>query len=607
MTSLAIIGLGPWGLCALEQVITRARVSGVTSELTVHLIEPGTPGAGVYDLGQPDYLLLNNPAGQLSLYTGGDHHRHPYAMGLHDWAVAQGYRWVGDRCEIGRGGRSPAVDDFLPRRLMGEYLNWFYRQLLRAAPDGLAVVHHATEAVDVLPAVNGELVVLADGAALEVEQVILTSGHTPNRPQPADQSMPPQLPAYPVTRYTEGLPAARTVAISGLGLVGIDAVIALTVGRGGRFEGDGLDLIYRASGREPQIRMFSRSGLPFTAKSISGSDLSGVYEPAICTESRLASLREQALAEGGIDFRATLLPLLFAEMSVRYYEQCAARDGGRGARDVRTALVRAWSDSRFEQELEALAARFGPFDPGRLFFGPRRPYADSQDYERSVVELLDLDLREAMVPGGASPIKSAAEVLRIFRDAIRGVIDHRGLTLASHLDFYSELGSRVTRLIAGPPALRSAQLLALNRAGLLSFPYGPAPALGQGTGSRTRIESTRLRAAHSEEVDAVIRGHLDGPRIADSASVLLTRLHAGKRIGQLRYGTTPVGSIELTADAHPVAADGTPQERLWVFGVLTEGVRYFNHYIPSPSSRIRAVQDIGRCVDEILNLTGVVS
>jgi hypothetical protein len=37
-----------------------------------------------------------------------------------------------------------------------------------------------------------------------------------------------------------------------------------------------------------------------------------------------------------------------------------------------------------------------------------------------------------------------------------------------------------------------------------------------------------------------------------------------------------------------------------VFGAVTEGTRYFTHYIPSPKSRIRAVEDIGACVEAIL-------
>ena len=62
MLRIAIVGLGPWGACALERVVTTAR-QGLRAglEIEVHVIEPGTPGSGIYDVTQPDYLLLNAP------------------------------------------------------------------------------------------------------------------------------------------------------------------------------------------------------------------------------------------------------------------------------------------------------------------------------------------------------------------------------------------------------------------------------------------------------------------------------------------------------------------------------------------------------------------
>jgi hypothetical protein len=101
-------------------------------------------------------------------------------------------------------------------------------------------------------------------------------------------------------------------------------------------------------------------------------------------------------------------------------------------------------------------------------------------------------------------------------------------------------------------------------------------------------------------VDIVIRGHLDDPRIEGSASSLLTRLYTRGRISQFRYGTVNVGSVDLTPDSHPIDIDGRPQARIWMFGVLTEGIRHFNQYIPSPNRGSRAVHDLGGCVAEIL-------
>ena len=79
------------------------------------------------------------------------------------------------------------------------------------------------------------------------------------------------------------MPTDSTVAVSGMGLVAVDVVTALTIGRGGEFVENGDGLRYRPSGREPRLQLFCRSGLPFTAKSVTGVDRTDVYKPVICT------------------------------------------------------------------------------------------------------------------------------------------------------------------------------------------------------------------------------------------------------------------------------------------------------------------------------------
>ena len=609
MLRIAIVGLGPWGVCALERVVTTAREElrpGL--DVAVHVIEPGTPGTGVYDVAQPDYLVLNNPCGELSLYPFETEPDQPcYGVGLYDWAVARGYRWVGDRCAIDPRGQPIERHHFLPRRLMGEYLHWFYRALLAGAPPGVHIVHHPTAAVDLVARRDGsEEVRLGNGGTVVVDHVIVTSGHTANEGRDDARHI---LEPYPVGSYVDTIPAGTTVAVSGMGLVAIDVVTALTIGRGGGFVENGQGLRYRPSGREPRLQLFCRSGLPFTAKSVTGRDRSDVYKPLICTTEVLDALGGRTNGRRRlVDVRRELFPLLFAEMYSRYYAQVAFQASGAAADGaaVREQLASAWADGRFDAELARLAARFGGFDAEALFFGRQPKYGCGDDYERFVYQSLSDDLREAKVPDGASPVKSASEVFRIFRDRMRLVVERGGLSLDSYLDFNADICSRIHRLVAGPPALRSRQMLALMDAGVVRMPYGPAPARGRAvtdldpTGARTRISSTAFEQPHVEEVDVVIRGHLEEPRIAGSASQLLTQLYNRGRVSQFRYGEVAVGSVDLTPDSHPIDMNGRIQPAISMFGVLTEGVRHFTQYIPSPRSRMRAFEDVGACVAEIL-------
>jgi hypothetical protein len=606
---IAIVGLGPWGVCALERVVTTAGeelAPGVN--VAVHVIEPGTPGSGVYDVGQPDYLLLNNPCGELSLYPFETEDYQPcYGIGLHEWAVRQGYRWVGDRCIKDRTGQPIEPHHFLPRRLMGEYLQWFYRALIAGAPPNVHIVHHPTAATDLVARRDGcEEIRLANGGTVVVDHVIVTSGHTANSADEAGRALDP----YPVGSYVDSIPVDSTVAVSGMGLVAIDVVTALTVGRGGRFVDDGSALRYLPSGREPRLQLFCRSGLPFTAKSVTGKDRTDVYKPLICTDEALAALSGRARGrERQVDVRRELLPLLFAEMYSRYYSQSAFQAAGSRAAGaaVRDRLGVAWAGGRFDAELENLAGRFGRFDAEELFFGRQPKYRSSDDYEQFVYQSLADDLREAQVPDGASPTKSAGQVIRIYRDRMRSVVEQGGLSLDSYLDFNADICSRIHRLVAGPPALRNRQFLALMDAGVVRMPYGPAPSRGRTVAdldpavARTRVSSTTFERQYAEDVDVIIRGHLEEPRIAGSASELLTQLYKQGRVSQFRYGEVAVGSVDLTRDSHPIDLEGRPQTRISMFGVLTEGIRHFTAYIPSPRSRIRAFEDLGACVSDILD------
>ncbi|MEO6857268.1 MAG: FAD/NAD(P)-binding protein [Solirubrobacteraceae bacterium] len=608
---IAIVGLGPWGICALERIVTTAR-GGLRPglEVEVHIVEPEVPGSGVYDVSQPDYLLLNNPCGQLSLYPFADEDYQPcYNVGLFDWAVEQGYRWVGDRCVIDPSGTPIEPHHFLPRRLMGEYLQWFYHALVAGAPSSMEILYHPWAAVDIVGRRNGcEEVRLENGRTVVVDQVIVTSGHTANASSSEGRSRSGELSPYPVTAYVDRAPAGTTIGVSGMGLVALDVVTALTLGRGGQFVNEGTGLRYRPSGDEPVIHMFSRSGLPFTAKSVTGSDLAGAYDPVICTEKALDALSRRS--SGGrrlVNVRIELLPLMFAEMYVRYYTQVAIQQGANGsAAAVGERLRAAWEQGRLDQEVAQLRVSYGHFDAEALFFGHQPSYDSSADYERYVYTTLADDLREAEVPNGASPIKAASEVFRIFRDPTRSVVEQGGLSLDSYLDFNADIRSRLHRLVAGPPALRFRQLLALMDAGLLRTPYGPAPAVGTAAERapiakpRTRISSTAFEQPYAADVDLVVRGRLDGPRVDGSASQLLSGLYNRGRVSQFRYGAVKVGSVDLTPESHPIDVDGRAQERLWMFGVLTEGIRHFTTYIPSPKSRIRAFEDLGACAAEIL-------
>jgi hypothetical protein len=217
-----------------------------------------------------------------------------------------------------------------------------------------------------------------------------------------------------------------------------------------------------------------------------------------------------------------------------------------------------------------------------------------------VYEMIDTDLRQALAVGG-SPVKAAQEVTRILRDQMRSVIEYGGLSMQSFIDFQTNIRGRINRLEAGPPPIRSQQLLALLEAGVVKIPFGPHPEVSVADSGKVAIRSTSLDTTVEVTVNHVVRGHLDLPSLARSSSPLLTRLYTKGRFTQFSYGGTAVGSVNISEDFHPYDAEGRVQTSISLLGVLTEGVRYFTHYLPSPRSRLRAVYDAQATVEKIIN------
>jgi hypothetical protein len=223
-----------------------------------------------------------------------------------------------------------------------------------------------------------------------------------------------------------------------------------------------------------------------------------------------------------VDFRAELLPLIFAEMQARYHIHAALLAGGDvESAEVRAVLRQGWVDGHYEKVVDGLeplrALRPGQPPLRRV----DRHYTSAADYQGQVYDMIEDDLTEALRPGG-SPVKAAQEVLRILRDQLRSVIEFGGLTLESYVDFQSNVRGRINRLEAGPPPMRSQQLLALLDAGVVRIPLGPNPELAPApTASACAPPSPGRRAAVT--VNGVVRGYLDLPSLARSGSPLLNR------------------------------------------------------------------------------------
>ena len=594
--SVAVLGLGSRGLSVLERIVTLATRAGAgAGPVRVEVIDPTCGGAGLHAPDQPDYLLLNTICSHVSMFpdtlsVGED----VGAAGpsLFEWVTQRGLRLADDGHTLGAHGRPVRPDDYLPRRILGEYLGWFLDGVLRAAPAHVRINRHRTAALDLRQDPGGGFTAeLADGSTVSTGFAFLTTGYTPNEGPPAA----PRLIAEPwrLPAELDRIEPGQRVAVGGFGLSAMDIMAALTAGRGGRFTGDG----YRPSGAEPIMLLYSRSGLPHLARPALNRP-GGPYVPVVFSTRSIDALRGPGRRP--LDFEVDVLPLVLAEMRISYHRtRTALADGGAAEQLLVGEFAAAWEAGGLDlvgKLLDELDARHGRYDAAAALDGSAgMALAGADAYQSWLATAVAEDLAQARLGLAGSPVKSAIDILRELRDVVRYAVDFGGLTDDSLDRFMLHIVPIMNRAVVGPQKERYAELLALIEAGVVRAPFGPQPAVTP-TGAGWTVRSTRLEEPHTEHADWLCHAHVQSPAVDSSASPLVSSLFRQGVARRHRPNSRLVCSIDLDPDQHPIDAQGRAERRLWVLGPLCEGTTFYNHLVPSPAVYSRPLSDAHRCV-----------
>jgi hypothetical protein len=182
---------------------------------------------------------------------------------------------------------------------------------------------------------------------------------------------------------------------------------------------------------------------------------------------------------------------------------------------------------------------------------------------------------------------------------MREVADFGGLEGESFAEFRRSLVPQVYRLIVGPPTQKMEEWLALRRARVLSCPLGPEPRVERRSHGWV-LTSRRLHQSVSVEASQLLSGFAPPAQGVIARSALLQGLLSDGRARLVDASGSLGCGLELDACFHPLGRAGLGR-RLFVLGLLSEGARSFNLYVPSPGSRFRAFEDMQRCVDELFD------
>ena len=576
--TIAIIGTGPRGTYGFRRLALKLSRSPLRKPVQIHVIDrSGNYGGGfVHNPAQPDYLLLNTVASQITAVGDDDHEARQSSKRrtLHGYLVSDG------------AGIGP--NDYPARAHHGQYLSHVFEWTERHLPAGVTVHRHAVTALDIDPA-DGQTIILEDGTAINADEILLVTGHAVNRIRPGSEQEQWQRFAaeqqqkgknisyihhvYPIEEMTRHIRPDESVYVIGMGLTAIDIVRTFTWGRDGCFENG----TYTASGREPHTILGSRIGLPYSARA--HNQKTDQYQPAIFTADAVRRLKAE---NRKLDFQQDIFPLIFQEMEFVYYATLMGDAFGRTylacAPEERAEMIRCkipsekrliWND--LENPLRTLEARTPSKAP--LF-------ASLTDYMTFIMKSMQEDIREADLGNMTSPLKSAVDsVLRDCRDILRMAVNFGGLTPASH-QFLNRAFDRVNNRIAvGPPVESCRQLLCLAKLGRVGF-SGPNPAI---TMDRKRGEfflQSRQVENSGRYVQHVLNGRIHGVNLREDSSVLMQNLLGRglirpyiNRAGDESY---PLGGLDVTEDFHVISVNETAHPHICALGIPVEGKIWFN-------------------------------
>lgn len=621
-TRLSIIGGGPRAVGLLERLSANAPLLAPDVDLVITIFDPHPVGPGrVWRYDQSASLKMNSLAEDVAMFSDPSCTLEgPIVPGprLDEWAalVRSG--------EIAFTPPDPAVaaeiagfgpQSFATRRLQSCYLRWTFERVRDALPETITVeevrgtVLRVTEEGD-----RQELVYRdADGTTRthEADLVLYTIGHTDSQRTADEQELTARSSAlglrYWPSHYAaeidldEILPG-ETVLLRGLGLSFVDLVVRLTLDRGGQVVTDpdapiGSRVTYVPSGREPHIVAGSRRGVPYHAKITSHlHGETGGMAPVFFTRDALAAL---LAGPEPVDFRRDAWPLIVTEMAYWHYREIFTGHPERvngSWEDVAAAFATSPYGS---PELHAVLARsvtaadlfdIDAFD--RPLAGKR--FASLAALQEHVADYIrrDLTLRAE---------EEHSETLAIFWSLLvcfgvfAEVADHPNWTAdAKHPATREWWRGFFSYVDSGPPAERLELLLALQRAGLLTFSGGESRfAIDEAARDFAVTSAQHEETIHARAlIDAFHPAHTVG---ASEVAVLRDLIESGQGTELVipdAHAPIPTGLLAIDPETvQIIRPDGTPHPTRYAVGDFTSEPGTGTFARPGTNARIFRAND----------------
>ena len=506
MKKVAIVGVGPRGLSALENLYYE--VSKLKTPLKVHttLFEIADQlGAGsVWNVDQPKTNWMNISERALQDLKG----RPFIKSSLFEIPMFPCYKNWNTNQTI--DDPSTAIDTFPPRSKMGQYLNERFNSIFNALYQYQLIEVVKERVDDITSSQNYFRVITAKNLNVKVDEVLLAIGHQDtetskqlmNWSQRLDMSKNKILfkDPYPISNYTikNKLNKSSQVAIRGFGLAMIDVSRALTIGYGRAFKitnSKTLECRYIPNEHSIQtIIPFSLDGLPPVPKPISAK-IDKLFAPSehslqtfqtILSNHALGNIRVNS-----IDFFINAINEVICEVFLRLES-------------------RAYQHEISKKELTTLVKNF--------VLNQNYDHPLFLNHSTGCVNIMKAHLNMALGKDKFSLDYCIGQVWRHCQPTLYKELSHADIS-NEIIKKIIDLDEKLKRYTYGPPVESMQQLIALNTSGVLNFDFLNNPTI-EINDSSWKFSMDK----NHKTIDVMINSVLDPPKILKVSSHLIQKL-----------------------------------------------------------------------------------
>lgn len=547
---VAIVGGGPKGAYSIERLASAWKSHNQAKFLDIVCFNKTADfSCGPnYQVDQPDFLLMNYPLGKVDFWT--------------DENEQLVYERPDLQTFLKRFRKAPEMavksSDYCSRAVTGIYLQYCLCKVIEELPPNirLHLVMDEVKSIEEASTPEGLMVHTKKGMHGSFAEVICCTGHSYGFGEDQDSfksaggidkiTPSKKLAVYPVQQLQDLSYAGKTVAIKGMGLTFVDAVLALTQGQGGSFIRENKKMSYRTSGREPkEILAFSRTGLPMISRQdgLSKSNFSLKF----FTEGSLNKLDT-------LDFKLQLLPLIEAEFKYQYVVHL-----------LRCSTDIAIHPENTLQELEEYAVRLFPdftsFDLEQ-FLSPILP---SNEPHNSVLNYLE----ETAFPECYDELhQSRVAMSALWREIyplFSKLYAFGKLSGESQRYFDQHYFGRFQRVSYGPPKENMEKIIALAEAGILRFDFAANPKISnQNQSAEVEISSEKIPL--SKIANLIIDARIPKSHGLATQPEYIKKLVLKMGVGFFTNGDYQTGCLEIDMDARL-----TKLKNICFYGLPTEG------------------------------------